>query len=283
MGSCFTDNIGACMASDLMDVCVNPFGPLYNPLSIRRAVKLITGEISLSDRLCTCEGRVHSFDAHSRLSGKDEQTVSAALKRSVEGARYSLEQASAVIITLGTTRCFTLRADGEPVANCHKQPASAFTERFLSIGEITDCLCDIIADIARLNPSARVIFTVSPLRYPGADAHINTVAKATLHLAIAETGAEYFPAWEIMMDDLRDYRFYADDMRHPSAPAIEYIYSIFSQSYYSAKTIALAERCRRLTRRLGHRAESRPDLSTLPEATVFSEHPFLKERIHDFI
>jgi len=259
VGSCFTDNIGACMRDDLFDVIVNPFGPIYNPSSVRRAVSSIDAGISISPGdLFPHEGRFHSHLFHSRYSGCDREAAAQAMTRQIHLAREALLHASSLIVTLGTTRVFRHRQQGMVVANCHRLPSSSFREETLSLDQCTDDLESLVSMVRTVNPDIHIIFTVSPLRYLGQGAHINSISKATLLLAIDSVvrtfpSTHYFPSFEIMMDDLRDYRFYADDMKHPTDQAVRYIYDIFSATYFSPSTRDLASQSRRLTRRLAHR------------------------------
>lgn len=259
VGSCFTDNIGACMRDDLFDVIVNPFGPIYNPSSVRRAVSSIVDGIRISPGdLFPHEGRFHSHLFHSRYSGCDREAAAQAMTRQIHLAREALLHASSLIVTLGTTRVFRHRQQGMVVANCHRLPLSSFREETLSLDQCTDDLESLVSMVRTVNPDIHIIFTVSPLRYLGQGAHINSISKATLLLAIDSVvrtfpSTHYFPSFEIMMDDLRDYRFYADDMKHPTDQAVRYIYDIFSATYFSPSTRDLASQSRRLTRRLAHR------------------------------
>ncbi len=264
LGSCFTDNIGACLAAQLFDVGVNPFGPLYNPLSILRAVEILANRSTLTtDDLFEHEGRSHSYLFHSRYSGLlDKSATLELMNGKISTAADTLRDAGVIILTLGTTKVYKLSDTGEVVANCHKMPASTFFTHTLSVEETFDALERIIMTAGAVNPTAKFIFTVSPLRYLGDGAHNSQIAKATLLLAVDKLiarhpdKASYFPSYEIMMDDLRDYRFYAEDMRHPSDVAVKYIYDIFSASYFDAETMETATEASRLTRRLAHRSFS---------------------------
>lgn len=259
IGSCFTDNIGACMRDDLFDVTVNPFGPLYNPASVEHAVKILADDCSVEPHdLFLHEGRYHSFFFHSRYSGVDRDETAKVMNSRIHEAHKSLSEASVLIVTLGTVRVFRRSCSQFVVANCHKLPATEFDEDIMTLHRCIIALQSIVEISRTVNPNLKIIFTVSPLRYLGQGAHGNTLAKATLALAIDDVvsrcdGVHYFPSFEIMMDDLRDYRFYAEDMKHPTEQAVRYIYEKFSATYFSPETMALAEKARRVTRRLAHR------------------------------
>lgn len=264
IGSCFTDNIGKCLMDELFEVEVNPFGPIYNPMSILRAVEtLVNGELLSPNDLIEREGRYHSFLFHSRysISGSVEEAC-AAMNQRISCAADFLRRSKAVILTLGTTKAYRLKESGEIVANCHKFPASVFDPYYLSLSESVETLQALYSALRSINPDCRLIFTVSPLRYMGDGAHVGQIIKATLLLAVEafitshKEDVGYFPSYEIMMDDLRDYRFYAEDMRHPSDVAIKYIYEIFKASYFDDETKRIAAEAFRLTRRLFHRSLS---------------------------
>ncbi|MCM1077500.1 MAG: GSCFA domain-containing protein [Bacteroides sp.] len=264
IGSCFADNIGLCLENELFPAEVNPFGPLYNPKSILKAFEILEKIQRIeADNLITHSGLWHSFYFHSRYSSTDRHKAIETMNRKIEDGSSCLRNAAAVIITLGTTRAFSLREDNGDktvVANCHKLPSTMFDTRYLSLNDVTETLDNTIKLIHNVNREAKIIFTVSPLRYNENGAHANQLSKSTLLLGIEEamkhdaTGlSEYFPAYEIMMDDLRDYRFYAEDMKHPSRQAIDYIYQLFKETYCDIDTQTLATECGKLTRRLSHR------------------------------
>lgn len=259
IGSCFTDNIGACLREDLFDVTVNPFGPLYNPASVEHAVAILADDCTIEPRdLFHHEGRYHSFFFHSRYSGADRDETARAMTSRIRSAHTALSEASTLIVTLGTVRVFRRSCTTSVVANCHKLPSNEFDEDVMSLHQCITALESIVEISRTVNPGLKVIFTVSPLRYLGQGAHVNTLAKATLALAIDDVvsryeDVHYFPSFEIMMDDLRDYRFYAEDMKHPTDQAVRYIYENFSATYFTPETMALAEKARRITRRLAHR------------------------------
>ena len=259
VGSCFSYNIGGCLRQRLFDVTVNPLGTLYNPLSIASSIEHIVDSRKFDDSDMFHDGQLwHSFHCHSMFSSHDKYDVIQRMNESVSTANISLANASVLILTLGTTRVFNLKETGETVANCHKQPSSLFNERYITLDETTSTLKKIIQRVRKLNNEIKIIFTVSPVRHPGNSLHADRLSKSTLMLGIENVidesdGILYFPAYEIMVDDLRDYRFYADDMRHPSTVAIQYIYSRFEDMYFSDETRISASTCEKFTRRLSHR------------------------------
>lgn len=259
LGSCFSDNIGARLQNALFNVDVNPFGTLYNPASITSALRDLINCRKFSQKdLFEYQGRFHSFSHHSSFSGVDADSVVNCINEKIVLSSAQLKTASTIIITFGTAYVFECVKTQQIVSNCHKLPADNFNRRRMSVDEIVELWKEIIKDLKIFNPDVEIIFTVSPIRHLADGAHGNQVSKSTLLLAIDRlcneiNGLCYFPAYEIMMDDLRDYRFYASDMTHPSDVAIDYIYQIFSKSFFSEDTIALSVECEKVTRRLKHR------------------------------
>lgn len=244
LGSCFTDEVGARLEADGFDVLHNPFGALYNPLSIRRCLQR-----ALSDKQYCAEDLTegprgfHCLDYASRFSGLDAGAVIAAVEECRGAVASMLRRRPVVIVTLGTAFVFERKDNGEVVGNCHKFPANFFQRRRLTPAEASAAIADIRAMLVPV--AEAVIFTVSPIRHTSDGLHGNNLSKATLLLACEDAGGEYFPAYEALIDDLRDYRFYAADMKHPSEVAVDYIYELFSDTYFDAATVARAQQCRR--------------------------------------
>lgn len=243
-----------------MRVCINPFGTVYNPSSIASQIARITADTAFTaDDLFFASGSYHSFMAHSSLSSTDSDTALLQLNNALTEAHAFIKDASVAIVTLGTAMVYRHRDTGAPVANCHKLPADRFTSTMLSVTQISEELESIRESFLNLSPSIKMIFTVSPIRYVSYGLHENQISKASLLLGVEEicrTHSDdcfYFPSYETVIDDLRDYRFYESDMKHPSATAADYIYDVFSRSYYNVKTQEMALKCRKLTRRLAHR------------------------------
>lgn len=291
MGSCFSDNIGNRLRQACFDVEVNPFGTLYNPASLACGINAILAQRQYSnDDLFKVAGdnRWHCFSHHSMFSSVDAEMMLARINSRMSEAYKALADASMLIITFGTAWIYELVDSHEVVANCHKLPANRFNRRIMDVDEIVCLWHAVLNALHEFNPNLKVVFTVSPIRHLRDGAHENQLSKATLHIAINKLmqqfeGLIYFPAYEIMNDDLRDYRFYSTDMTHPSEVAIDYIYDIFSQSFFDEDTKSLAEQCERLTRRLAHRSMSddseavaRFEKSTLEVKTqMLQQYPFL--------
>ncbi len=229
LGSCFADNIGAKFAEHYFQTIINPLGTLYNPASI--ALSITDSRHSIPDsRLIYHNGLWHSMMHHGTFSGKDKVAVQARCMEGYERLQRALKEATTVIVTFGTAWVYEM--DGQVVANCHKLPANRFTRRCLAVDEIVEMWQPIVASM----PDKHWIFTVSPIRHVKDGLHANQVSKAILLQAVEELGQSYFPSYEIMMDELRDYRFYAEDMVHPSQVAVEYIWQRFVETYMTEDT-----------------------------------------------
>jgi hypothetical protein len=259
IGSCFSDEIGTRLASQLFDIDVNPLGTLYNPMSIAKALNaMMDGNTYASEDLVMREGLWHSFDFHSRFSGSDRQSTVDTLNVAMHKSRVALQECTHLFVTFGTAYVYSMPGYGI-VANCHKFPASQFHRRMVSVGEITDVWVSLLNKLAGYNPNLAVVFTVSPIRHLSDGAHGNQLSKSTLHLSIASisdktnNAIEYFPAYEIVMDDLRDYRFYASDFAHPSDLAVDYIYDKFAQMFFDRATAQAAVDADKLMRFAQHR------------------------------
>lgn len=223
LGSCFADNIGAKMKDAGFDVCVNPFGTLYNPASVWKAVSRLDSAEPF--RLSECEpmgagaGLICSFSHHTSFARPTEEEFLRNANERLEEAAAFWKQCSKLIITFGTAMVW--RHEGEVVSNCLKRPAREFTHEMLDLAGIMDCI-GCIESMGK-----ECIFTVSPIRHLSQGPHANTLSKSLLHIALSDSGAVYFPAYEILLDELRDYRFFAEDMCHPSPTAVQIIWERF--------------------------------------------------------
>lgn len=235
IGSCFSDNVGKSLSNYGFDVCVNPFGTLYNPVSILRSIERLISASPFTEDDCVQIGagdeRYCSFSHHTSFAraGKEEFLDNA--NQALQKASRHFAESTKVIITLGTSWCFRNTSGGQIVSNCLKRHPGEFVRERLSAQETADCLKKIVelckdAESDTFRPK-EFIFTVSPIRHFKDGAHGNQISKAGLLLGIEEIltadTADYFPSYEIMMDELRDYRFYAEDMCHPTQQAVDYI------------------------------------------------------------
>lgn len=265
LGSCFADEVGARLAAELFDVAVNPFGPLFNPASIEHTLEIAAD--SGYDPMCAMterDGRVVSLDFHSRLSASTPEELAARIVAKMAQFRAFLEKNGVVTLTLGTSRVFIHRRLGRVVANCQKLPAREFDEAQLGVAEVAASLGRSLDILRRFNPGVKVVVTVSPVRHGGHSLHADRLSKARLLLGADSFAADnpgaviYFPAYEIVNDQLRDYRYYAADMMHPSPVAVDFIYEQFGNAFFSDATRRLAADCRKFTTRLAHRPLAAP-------------------------
>lgn len=256
LGSCFTDNIGARLERDGFEVIHNPLGPLYNPMSLARVIEDIEADrvYEAKDFTADTEGVEHCLDFASRYQDRNGERLAEMLNKDFGRLKRAYAEATTVIVTFGTSVIYTLDGRTETVVgNCHKFPAAMFERKTVEPSEMA---ARWQALLARMKDSGkRVILTVSPIRHLGDGLHGNTLSKARLLLCceMLKASADYFPAYEIMMDDLRDYRFYERDLKHPTEVACDYIYEKFGESYFGKETQAEAEMRRKESLRSVHR------------------------------
>jgi len=237
IGSCFAEHVGEKLVQYMGDdkVNVNPFGVLYNPVSIAQGLELLIDE-TFSQHLTPNtqhiflgqDGLWHSWLFTSHFSGSTREECEIKTKDAIENAREFLKHATLLCITFGTTRCYRLKNENQNketfvVANCHKEPQRCFTEIEPTLDELQVLWGTVLQKLKAYNPTLRICFTVSPYRYKKYGFHESQIQKAKLLLLVDKLGEAYFPSYEIMMDELRDYRFYANDMLHPSDLAVDII------------------------------------------------------------
>lgn len=259
LGSCFAENIGEKFEYFKFKNKSNPFGILFHPKAIETFLWMATqGEQYTETDLFQINEQWHCFDAHSSLSNQSLEITLSGLNNALIGTRQRIKTATHVFITLGTSWVYRLKSLDMIVANCHKIPQKEFQKELLSIEDITQCLQNSIHLIHSLNPSAEIIFTVSPVRHSKDGFVENNRSKSHLIASIHQIVNEYkkisyFPSYEIMMDELRDYRFYDVDMIHPSKLAIEYIWERFVKIWISEDAIKTMSRVEEINRGLTHR------------------------------
>ncbi|WP_298221131.1 GSCFA domain-containing protein [Flavobacterium sp.] len=259
LGSCFAVNIAEKFNYYKFQHTVNPFGILFHPIAIREIIKRTVHQDFYTEAdVFFHNERWHCFDAHSDLSANNQQDLLQKLNQNLEDLKTNIEAASHILITYGTAWVYREKAFQKIVANCHKVPQSQFEKELLSIESIQEAIRDAMTLIQSINPKAAIIFTVSPVRHLKDGFTENQRSKAHLIAAIhqmleAETTAAYFPSYEIMMDELRDYRFYAEDMMHPNATAIEYIWEQFASVSIVSECLAVMEEVESIQKGLAHR------------------------------
>ena len=262
LGSCFAVNIGEKFQYFKFQNTINPFGILFHPLALEKIIsKAILREEFTEEDIFFHNERWHSFDVHSDLSVSDKEDSLKRLNSNLKSFRNDLAESSHVIITLGTSWVYRKIETNKVVANCHKVPQNQFRKQLLSVGDIKNSLEKIIALISKANPKAKIIFTISPVRHIKDGFVENQWSKANLISAVHSVvsipplGVRglYFPSYEIMMDELRDYRFYAEDMIHPSQTAIDYIWKKFSETWISEEAISTLQEIESIQKGLNHR------------------------------
>ena len=294
LGSCFSDNIGAKMQGALIHATVNPMGTLYNPMSIGCSVRRLIDNEPVAGRDLFMQGGVwNSYDFHSRHSLPDKQATIDRMNQRIEQGHEALKQAQLLTVTLGTAIVYRLKATGEVVANCHKVPQHEFERRMASTDEMVSELDTMLTRLHEFNPGLHIILTVSPIRHIADGLDTNSLSKALLRVAIHEAMGrhrdycDYFPAYEIMLDDLRDYRFYTSDMVHPSDVAVEYIWQAFQATYLDDRSALAVARCERIHKRLQHRpmsanhetvARFNADTASVVR-NLIKEYPYLEQNL----
>ena len=260
IGSCFSDSVGERMKRSGLQVLVNPFGTLYNPVSISNSLFRLRSAVPFRETECIGMGAgsdlICSFSHHTSFARPTVDEFLQVANSALSEASAFFSECTTVIITLGTAWCFW--REGEVVSNCLKRNAAEFERKILSVDNVKAVLGGIVKGISD-GGKRRIIFTVSPVRHMADSAHGNQISKSTLLLAVDSevrenpTCVEYFPSYEIMMDELRDYRFYDSDMVHPSDVAVDYIWEKFRESYFTPSDIEKMKEAERTWRRSRHR------------------------------
>lgn len=259
IGSCFTEHIGSWLEELFFDVCLNPSGIVYNPESAAYTLeRLLSGKSYGPEELFQTHGIYHSFDHHSRFSSASAEEMLMRINESQRAAADYLLRSKYLLVTFGTSWIYRLKENGAVVSNCHKLPEKLFERQRLSENDIVSRWESLIQKIRESNPQIRILFTVSPIRHIKDTLHGNQLSKAVLLLAIDRLCAEneeceYFPSYELLMDDLRDYRFYKEDMVHPSETAVRYIRDKFADTYFTPATRKLIKECIKIQKALTHR------------------------------
>lgn len=259
LGSCFSENIGGKMKDAYFNIDVNPFGVLYNPASIRNSLRFLLENKKFTEKDLFFDGALwHSFAHSSLFSDVSAEKCLEKINSQLEKSRLFFKQTRFLFITLGTSWVYENAENGEIVSNCHKLPAKKFIRYSLNIDEIINDYKTLIQKLNAQNSDLHIIFSVSPIRHWKDGAHENNLGKARLLLAINSLQSEfenvsYFPAYELLLDELRDYRYYASDMLHPSETAINYIWERFSECYFSAETAKIKKELEQLNTDLAHR------------------------------
>ncbi len=261
IGSCFTENIGNKLLERKFDVQINPFGILYNPLSVANSLNAILDNRKFTRQDLSFDGQLYySYFHHGRFSSTLPENTLNTINTELLRANLLIKSAKFVFITFGTAWAYEHLTKNIVVTNCHKSPAKTFKRYRICLDEIFSNISIVIEKLLAQNPDIQIIFTVSPVRHWKDGAHENQLSKSTLLLAIDkiaekyQNNVDYFPAYELVMDDLRDYRFYKTDMLHPSNLAVEYIWSRFEDTYFSPATKAINSNIETIIKAMNHRA-----------------------------
>lgn len=296
IGSCFAQYMADELQEAKFDICSNPFGVMFNPASIHAALHRISScRLFSHEDIVFDRERWFSYDLHTSCNAISSRRILTRANASVAEGNMRLEDADWVLITFGTAWVYTLNESGKVVANCHKQPASKFTRHRLSVEEIVEMYDELMRGVLA---DKQVVFTVSPVRHLGDGADENFLSKATLKVAVAEIverfdNAHYFPAYEILNDDLRDYRFYAEDLCHPSIVARKYIREKFFGAILSPKSLQMVPRIEKIARATKHLPfepngedykefcrRQIQDIDSLPEIDFSAERAFFESFVY---
>lgn len=258
LGSCFSEHISDYLSERRFPVVANPFGILFNPLSIASTLEVACGVRELDERQFLLFGdKWVSLAHHGRFSHPDRSLFEAGIHDSVSLARDAVQRADILFITLGTSYYYYHKERQTVVANCHKIPAQNFEKRRASVAQVVQAFETFFLWRQNHRPDLKVVFTVSPVRHLADGFHENQLSKSILHLAVDELCALhsdtfYFPSYEILLDDLRDYRFYDHDLCHPSAQGVAYVLEQFTASFFSDDTLLRMQEVEREVRRSSH-------------------------------
>ncbi|WP_445453980.1 GSCFA domain-containing protein [Flavobacterium sp. 25HG05S-40] len=259
LGSCFAGNMAEKFDYYQFQNSVNPFGIIFNPVSIENLVSRAVNKISFTEKDIFFHNDLwQCYEVHSELSHPDKNYFLDRLNQVLSDFHFQILQSSNCIITYGTSWVYRNTSSQSIVANCHKVPQSQFEKEMLSVATIEKAIQNTIGLFQKVNPNCKFIFTISPVRHLKDGFTANQQSKAhlitALHQAINDNAAiHYFPSYEIMMDELRDYRFYAEDMLHPSQTAVTYIWERFSENYMTSDCLAVMETVDSIQKALDHK------------------------------
>ncbi|HBD27134.1 GSCFA domain-containing protein [Flavobacterium sp.] len=291
LGSCFAENMAEKFDYFKFQAKTNPFGIIFNPVSLEKLIRRSVEKRKFTENDIFFHNELwHCYEVHSELSNADKDTFLNSLNELINSTHQQLNDSTHIIITLGTSWVYRNIESNEIVANCHKVPQKKFTKELQTIKEIKESLENIISLVHSVNPNCKFIFTVSPVRHIKDGFVENNLSKAHLIAAIHQTITHhpspitYFPSYEIMMDELRDYRFYAEDMLHPNQTAIDYIWIQFFENYISESEFGLMNEICSIQKGLQHRpfnpnTESHQKFLNqldLKIKTIQNQHPFIK-------
>ncbi|MBO4654493.1 MAG: GSCFA domain-containing protein [Bacteroidales bacterium] len=263
VGSCFSDHIGNFFQEMRFDTLSNPFGTLFNPVSIANALKMsMNPELFNEQYIDFFNEKWISYAHHGRFSHPDKETFGQNIRQELDKAHDFLASANYLFITFGSAYCYRLIERDLIVANCHKIPANQFEKQLLTIEQIVGLYQDLLKQLYQFNPQLKIIFTVSPVRHLADGFHENQISKSILHLSVNQlidnTSTFYFPSYEIVQDDLRDYRFYAADLCHPADATVSYIREKLTDAFFTLETQERMKEVVKENKAQGHRSLNVP-------------------------
>lgn len=259
IGSCFAQSIGQRLTENKFRAMVNPFGTTYHPFAIHKLMRYASFHGYPTEHTYLVNRGIHyNYDFHSSLADRSKANLQKQIEERIAAAHHYLKDCRVVLLTYGTAWMYERADTHEPVANCHKMPAAVFTRRLTSVEEIIDSFDSAIKSIEPADQNLQFILTVSPVRHLNDTLPLNSVSKSVLRLACHQLSEKYkqvhyFPAFEIMMDDLRDYRFYESDLIHPSESALEYLWQKFISCYCDQSTHQVLMQWNEIKKALAHK------------------------------
>ena len=284
LGSCFAENIGLKLKQFKFDIDLNPFGITFNPLSIHEGLeRIVSAQLFTENEIFFHNDAWHSFMHHSQFSSQNKDACLSQINERLKYSSNYIKSAQFLILTFGTAWVFYQNNGENLVNNCHKLPNSQFKRGLLNVNEIVESYAKLFSVLKKLNPELKIVLTISPVRHLANGAEDNQVSKSILRLAaneLCKAGfASYFPAYEIMLDDLRDYRFYSEDMVHPSTLAVDYIFKKFSENYFSKETVTLNSDISSIANAYGHKLiNSKSEKSKAFAAKTLASIALLEQR-----
>lgn len=290
LGSCFSEEIGKKLEQYLFDIDLNPFGIIYNPASVAQSLEILLEKREFKPEDVFQRGQVWlSFYHHSRFSSTSREELLEMINRRIAQSHAQLRKSNFLFITFGTAWVYVLNETGGIVSNCHKLPQKLFTRRMLSVEEIVDMYTSLLPRLWEINPGLEVVFTISPVRHWKDGAVGNQYSKSTLIIAVQQLVekyplVKYFPSYEIVMDELRDYRFYADDMLHIGSQGVEYIWLRFRQVFFDETTEQALAEVDKVLKAMQHRPQNKDTddyrkflASTIEKIMILRKHhPYIK-------
>lgn len=259
LGSCFAEEIGGRLKSGKFDILVNPFGTIFNPLSLFELLEMSLERSAMLEEACVKrDGSFYNFKLHSSFRNKDKSGLLTQIEHQLDKVKAQITEAHTLLITFGTAWIYQKTDDQMLVANCHKLPQKLFRKRMLSVEEIVSGFFSLKESIQSINSNLQIVLTVSPVRHTRESLSFNSASKSALRLAchylsdMAED-VHYFPSYEMVLDDLRDYRFYEKDMIHPNEQAVDYIWDKFSKCFFNSNTQQLVHQWQKVRQALEHK------------------------------